>query len=67
LINLYLLCYSKGRDLYEFALMKRKLRAQVSKKIEDAANYKSLLANQFELKEVLCHSAHFKHNEVIFL
>ena len=50
----------------EFALMKRKvdeLRAEVSKRMEDAAHYKRLLAYQFAFKEVRCHSAYFKHKE----
>jgi hypothetical protein len=34
---------------------------------ENAANYKSLLAHHFAFKEILCHSAHFKHKEVILL
>ena len=42
-------------------------RGSWERKCPKKLRYKSLLANQFELKEVLCHSAHFKHNEVIFL
>jgi len=34
---------------------------------ENAAYYKSLLAYHFAFKEVLCHSAHLKHKEVILL